>query len=365
MFDVTRPNLRRETPRDYALGAVFLAAAFVVRYAADDMLSGVPFVTFILAVLFTAYFAGWRSSIGVAAASFLSAWYFFLEPRGSWVLQWPHGALALGFFTIISASQIGLVAMLVESLRRRDAKRMELESHRRIQQALFQELQHRVANGMQLISSILLLQGRLLAPASEAKEAIDAAAVRLATLARVHRRLNDPSLGAEGIGTALKELAEDVLAAAGRRDVEVTVAAPALAIKPAAGTSLAMVVAEATTNALKHAFAGRQGGTLDVRLQALPGAWQLTVTDNGPGYGGAVPGKTDSLGLLIIRSMASRLGGKVEFLNAPSGGAQLSLRFPDPTGDMDALPSQPVEQPARRSTDRQRAREPQPSTEQA
>ncbi|MDB5381013.1 MAG: Histidine kinase, gyrase and HSP90-like ATPase, partial [Rhodospirillales bacterium] len=101
------------------------------------------------------------------------------------------------------------------------------------------------------------------------------------------------------------------------------------------------------------------------RLQAHPGAWQLTVTDDGPGFGGIVPDKSDSLGLLIIRSMASRLGGEAEFINAPSGGAQLLLRFPDPTGDSDVVPLQTVEQPTRRSTDRQRAREPQPSTEQA
>nr|WP_246504162.1 DUF4118 domain-containing protein [Plastoroseomonas arctica] len=365
MIDWTRPNLRRETPRDFAVGFVFFAAAFAVRYLADEVLKGLPFVTFTLAVLFTAYFGGWRVAVFVAIASFLSAWYFFLEPRDSWTLMWPQGPLALGFFTIVCASQIVLVAMLVESLRRRDAKRMELERQRALQQTLFQELQHRVANGMQLISSILSLQARLLTPQSEAKVAIDAAASRLSTLARVHRRLHDPSLGGQGIGPALKDLAQDVLAAAGRSDVAIEVEAPSVAIAPAAGTSLAMVVAEATTNSLKHAFVGREGGTLAIRLRNEGAKWDLRVRDDGPGFGNAGQSHEKSLGLMIIRSMANRLGGEVEFANGAGGGAELCLRFPDPSQRRDEAPSQPVEQPARRSTDRERAPQAEPRSEQA
>ncbi|MES2713451.1 MAG: ATP-binding protein [Pseudomonadota bacterium] len=365
MPDWVRPNLRRETLRDYTLGFALFAAAFGVRYFGETLLDGLPFITFILAVLFTAYFGGWRAACPVAVASLLSAWYFFLEPRGSFALVWPQKPLALLFFATVCVSQIGLVAMLVESLRRRDVKGQELERQRQLQQILFQELQHRVANGMQMISSILSLQGRLLAPQSEGKAAIDAASMRLSTLARVHRRLHDPALGGEGIGTALKEITGDVLAAAGRQDVKLTVEAPVVDIGPAAGTSLAMVVAEVTTNALKHAFEGRTDGTLEVKLRQIGAEWLLTVTDNGPGFPVDRTPDRSSLGLMIVRSMASRLHGEVEFTHAEGGGACVRLRFPDPSTLRETPASNQAQHPARRSTDRERANEAQASPEQA
>lgn len=350
MIDWTRPNLRRETLSDYGTGALFFAAAFALRFFAADALADLPFILFILAVLFSAYFGGWRVATLVATASFFSAWYFFLQPFGSWALIWPD-PIGLFLFAVVCGSQIGLVAMLVESLRRRDAKRQQLEEQKALEQTLFQELQHRVANGMQLISGILSLQARVLAPQSEAKAAIDAAAARLSTLARVHRRLHDPALGNEGIGVALREITQDILEAAGRQDVTVTVEAPGVATSPAAGTSLAMVVAEATANALKHAFAGRSGGRLDVKLRPQAADWLLTITDDGPGYPAGQGPNENSLGLMIVRSMATRLGGRVEFSNAETGGARMTLRFPDPANRQEPRPSDPAQQYGRRRAD--------------
>ena len=84
---------------------------------------------------------------------------------------------------------------------------------------------------------------------------------------------------------------------------------------------LSLLVNELVTNALKHGLAGREIGTVSVRLEHE--AHRLAVTDNGKGMAEpAAPG----LGLTIIRSLAAQLGGDVSW--SASGGTTARVAFP-------------------------------------
>jgi two-component sensor histidine kinase len=313
----------------WVVGVLAFAVAFVARYRFSDAMAGLPFVTFYLAVLLTSFLGGWLAATAVAAASLAVATYYFLPPFGAWVFAWPRDGVAMGFFVLVAGSQIALVHHLKKALARLEWKRAQMESMRAAEQLMFSELQHRVANGIQLVASLLSLEASRVETAEDAVAVLDDAVTRLSIVATIHRRLHDPALGDAGFEKALESLARDILSAAGRQEVTVSVQAPRLAITPADATSLSMIVAEAVTNAIKHAFDGRDGGRIDIRFETdAAGERRLTVRDDGPGFAAPPEEAGDSLGSLVMSSMAQRLGGRLELGNAPQGGAQVSVVIP-------------------------------------
>lgn len=315
----------------WAVGAVAFAVAFLGRYHFSEAMAGLPFVTFFLAVLLTSFVGGWMPATAVAAASLAAAAYFFLPPDGQWTFNEPRDAVAIGFFVLVAASQIALVHRLTKALARLEWKRAQMEAMRASERLMFSELQHRVANGIQLVASLLSLEAKRVQTAEDAAAALDDAVTRLSIVATIHRRLHDPALGEAGFEKALENLARDILCAAGREGIEVLVRAPRLAITPGDATWLSMIVAEAVTNAIKHAFADREAGRIEIRFESdAAGERRLTLRDDGPGFAAPPDPGGDSLGILVMSSMAQRLGGRLELGNAPEGGALVTVVMPAP-----------------------------------
>jgi two-component sensor histidine kinase len=315
----------------WAVGAISFTLAFLARHHFSDALASLPLLTFFLAVLITSFAGGWQPAAAVVAASVAAASYFGLPSPGTTrVYTWPRDLVALAFFVIIAATQIALVHRLTKALARLEWKRAQIEAMRANEHLMFSELQHRVANGIQLVASLLSLEATRVETTEDAIAVLDDAVTRLSVIATIHRRLHDPALGEAGFEKALETLTRDILSAAGRQSVAVTVQAPRLAISPAEATTLSMIVAEAVTNTIKHAFAGRASGRIHIRFDVnAAGHRRLTVEDDGPGFA-ALPDVEDgdSLGLLVMSSMAQRLGGSLEFGNAPTGGATVTVAMP-------------------------------------
>lgn len=317
--------LRDRPAAGFGFGILSFVAAFALRYWAGEAMGNLPFVTFFLAGLVTTVVAGWRPAVLVIALSFFASWYFFLQPFASFALPWPQGYIALGFFLAVSVSETVVLAFLQRTLEELARERERVEALLRHQKHLYHELQHRVANGIQSLASILSIQAATIADAEDAEQALHDAAQRLRGVAAVHRRLHDPELAGAGFGKVLEGLARDMLDNAGMEDVtlEVSVAVPPPDQDSA--TTLAMVALEACSNAIKHAFA--EGGTGHLRITLHPEGDRLvlTVRDDGPGPG---PAREGSLGMTIMQGFAQRLGGEVALDHAAEGGAVLRLTMP-------------------------------------
>ena len=327
-------TLGRRAWTGWAVAAASFAAAFLARYYFAESMADLPFAAFFLAVLLTSFVGGWMPATAVAAASLLAASYFFLPPPGAWTFEWPRDAVALTFFVLVAGSQIGLVHRLTKALQRLEWKRAQMEALRASEQLMFRELQHRIANGIQLVSSLLSLEASRVENAEDAVAVLDDAVTRLSIVATIHRRLHDPALGDAGFEKAIETLTRDILSAAGREDISVIVRAPRLAITPADATSVSMIVAEAVTNAIKHAFADRDGGRIEIRFEDTPdGERRLTLRDDGPGFDVVPDPDGESLGMLVMSSMAQRLGGRLELGNAPGGGALVTVVMPPPASE--------------------------------
>ncbi len=113
----------------------------------------------------------------------------------------------------------------------------------------------------------------------------------------------------------------------------VRVEATDLVLPAEEAASFTLFVAEALTNAVRHAFPSGRAGRVTVRLsRATPcrGEAELEVSDDGVGVGDAAGGSGESVGLSLMRGFAAHLGGSFEIAPNPGGvgGTRAVLRFP-------------------------------------
>ena len=311
----------------WGLALVSFLVAFGVRNAlADALPPGFPFLTFFPAVILTTFLGGLWPGIAVAVVSGLAAWWFFIPPARTFVLDGPV-LLALGFYVFVVAVDIAIIHKMTQALERLRDERHRSQRLAASREVMFQELQHRVSNNLQLVSALMQLQKAEVRD-PDARRVLEEAAGRLALVGKIHRRLHDPAGQRVELDRFLEELCRDVLGASAARSVACEVAAEPLPLPADRAIPLALVVAELVSNAVEHAFVGREGGTIKVEVaRAAGGRARLTVADDGNGLApGFDPDRSTSLGLRIVRAFAAQLGGT--FAMTSPQGTRCSLDFP-------------------------------------
>jgi len=150
---------------------------------------------------------------------------------------------------------------------------------------------------------------------------IDDAERRLQIMARTHRRLYDPEIANQPLSVYLEGLAKDALEASGASNIVCVVEVPPVRFDLSRLVTLSLLINELITNAVKHGFDDSRSGTISIRLDYV-----LSVADNGRGFAEASSAASSStLGMTIIRSLASQLGGEIKWSNARGTAAQLAF----------------------------------------
>jgi two-component sensor histidine kinase len=309
----------RQGIRPWLVALGIFAASILARLALGRWLEPHTFMTLFPAIMIATLLCGWRQGAAVLILTTLAAWYLLLPPSGSFGLDYANSIIWLIGFLLIGAFDIAIIAALAKLVRR-------LDEAKRVQESLFYEQQHRVANNMQIVTSILKNARRELQD-SVAIEEISKAEAHIAGMAQLHRRLSDRSTYARGLEPVLR----DVLAEAFRDPpVRVNVEAHAENLSIDQLTSIVLLVNEAAINAAKHVFRPGKGKLFEVKLsQRLNGRLRLVIRDDGPGIAaelGEEPGAR-SFGMNIMQAFAAQLGGSLEVLGKP--GTTLSVEFAD------------------------------------
>ncbi len=184
---------------------------------------------------------------------------------------------------------------------------------------LLQEMQHRVANSLQFIASVLLLKARTV-KSEEPRHHLKDAHGRVMSVAAVQQHLQ-ASTGEVEVGPYLVKLCESLASSMIResRPLTLQVQSDRAKISSQKAVSLGLIVTELVINALKHAFPDSRGGMVEVTYRVTKQEWALTVTDTGIGRSPASSAAKVGLGTSIVEALASQLHAHVVISDARPG----------------------------------------------
>ena len=221
-------------------------------------------------------------------------------------------------------SATALLLAIEDVTERRDTER-EKDELLRQKEILLDEMQHRVANSLQIIASILLLKARTV-QSEKIRLHLEDAHQRVMSVATVQQQLQASGLN-ESIEIApyLSKLCDSLAKSmvANRRPISIKVQATSGAATSSEAVSIGLIVTELVINALKHAFTSGENGEILVSYAARAG-WRLSVSDNGSGL---VEVSDESprtgLGTSIVEALARQLDAKVQRSGGPQGTSVL------------------------------------------
>lgn len=200
----------------------------------------------------------------------------------------------------------------------------ELEEALHRQTVLAHEIDHRVKNNLQMIASLVVMQARTISD-PEARSSMKAMLARVEALSMAHRRLyQTKDTTSFDLADFIRDLVGDLVSAFGdgQLDLHLDLEHQNMAADKAA--PLALIVNELVTNALKHAFADREGGKLGIRVYKPNGKLRIEVSDDGRGMERSP--ESTSFGLRLVSSLARQLQAEIEWLdNAP--GTKVRIEF--------------------------------------
>jgi two-component sensor histidine kinase len=187
---------------------------------------------------------------------------------------------------------------------------------------LLQELQHRVANSLQIVASVLMQSARKL-PDQEARDHIYEAHQRVMSVAAVQKHLAATRLGDVQMRPYLTDLCRSIGASMirdhDRLTLDVRVDDSVASAK--ASVSMGLIVTELVINALKHAFPEHRRGKILVGYSSHGEDWTLSVGDDGVGFPGEASKAVSGLGTSLVEALARQLDAHVHIKAGHPGTA--------------------------------------------
>jgi chemotaxis family two-component system sensor kinase Cph1 len=294
------------------------------------------------AVSYQAEASGLMGLVVSADEPFVILWFRAEEVE---VVNWagnPHKAVGLGLGetltprasfeawreTVRGRSRRWTLAEVDAALRLRETL-LEARNHRRVselnarltealgekdglieqKELLIKEVNHRIQNSLQLVSSFLALQSRALGD-PKLHEAFEEARRRLQAVALVHRRLyRADQIEAVDLGRYLEELIDDMNDSMAREWAgQISVDAAPVLVPTDRAVTIGLVVTELVINANKYAYGG-QPGPIEVSLEEHRANLRVIVADHGKGKHAPAEG----FGSRMMKAMVRQLQGELTF----------------------------------------------------
>ncbi len=194
---------------------------------------------------------------------------------------------------------------------------------------LLREVNHRIKNSLQLVSSMLALQGAR-SGSDEVRRVVQEAQARLQVVAAVHERLyRSEDIGSVDLGMFLQTLCRDVERAGMQADdaIVVEVRADPVTIGNDRAVPVALALNELLTNAIKYAYPERRG-VIEVELRGLPeGKALLSIGDGGIGLpDDFAERQLTSLGIRIVTGLVRQIHGDIQIIRQ-SPGTKFEITF--------------------------------------
>jgi len=250
-----------------------------------------------------------RALLGaVAGGTRIVAYEFELPARG----ERPARHLALSAHRL-DYDDPATVRLLVSIADHTDARAAVAVTERLLddKRLLNRELQHRVANSLQIIASVLMQSAKRVG-SEETRGHLQQAHNRVMSIAAVQKQLATTGEESVALRPYLTQLCASIAAS---MIPDPTILSLAVEVDDSSvpsdiSVSLGLIVTELVINSLKHAFPGGRSGNITVRYARDGEAWRLDVVDDGIGISGdghATPGLGTSIVEALVRQRQARI----------------------------------------------------------
>ncbi|HMQ79071.1 MAG TPA: PAS domain S-box protein [Ignavibacteria bacterium] len=252
----------------------------------------------------------------------------FLNMKKNGELYWESASI--GPITDENGTVTHYIA-IKQDITEKKKKDKELKDSLEEKEVMLKEIHHRVKNNLQVISSLLNMQVEQYRH-PEAIEAINSSRNRVKAMALVHENLyQSSSIGKTSLKEYMFMLAKNIYSSYGVTFERVKFTCETYGIEFGLDTiiPIGLILNEGISNSLKHGFPGNAAGEIKVTLQYCDGGdhdisgndkpntcYRLTIKDNGKGLPENFdPGKTNSLGMTLLTSLAAQLDGEAVINN--------------------------------------------------
>jgi two-component sensor histidine kinase len=225
------------------------------------------------------------------------------------------------------AAAFRLVAIVARTARDEDGDQ-DLADRVAAKDQQLRELQHRVKNNLQLITSLIRFEARGL-PDDAGGERFDRLASRVGVLSLLYQSLTEADAsGTVDLGTYLSQVASSAMRAQATDGIRLDLQVDTWPVSVNVAMPTGLVVNELLTNALKHAFPGPEGGTIHLHGLVDPGGWRVIVADDGVGLPqGAEWPTPGTLPALFVRSLQQNANARFEVVSQPGAGMRVEILF--------------------------------------
>ncbi|MEA3189659.1 MAG: hypothetical protein QOD77_241 [Thermoplasmata archaeon] len=211
----------------------------------------------------------------------------------------------------------------------RRAAEARIEASLREKEVMLQEIHHRVKNNLQVVASLLNLQGQHAGDA-RTRELFQDSRNRIRSIALVHEKLyRSKDLSRLDFHDYLEDLVKELRRFYPKsQSVAIVLDAQPLAVGVDAAINCGLVVSELVSNALKHAFPDGRPGVVRIALKdgSRPGRIEVTVADDGVGMAGPFdPAAAPTLGMQLVATIVRQLDGTIERLPGPGTTLRMDL----------------------------------------
>ena len=240
-------------------------------------------------------------------------------------------AIALGVLTTVILRRNALSVLSSQrQTTRAVAAQGAAEAEQTRVETMLEEMNHRIGNSLGMVSALLGMQ-RTRSDNEDVRAALATARTRLAAVATAHRRLRlGPDMETTDLAPVLSGMAEDLRAMQPRQDIALQTDFVSIIVSDRDAVTLGLLMSELIVNAFKHAFEGREGGTVWAETYFDDdGALVLRVQDDGVGMSAPsdVQG-SKGLGTSVVARMSRQFKGEIDYAPRNGGGACIALRLP-------------------------------------
>ncbi len=243
-----------------------------------------------------------------------------------------YGEVSCAGFRLPEYEGAGLGTMgIIRDVTQRKLHEHRLESELANKEILLKEIHHRVKNNLQVVSSLLNLQGTAVSDPAAHKVFLDCQ-TQIQSMSMVHEVLYTSSNFEildmypffERLVDHLSSVYDGML-----RGIEWSVRSEAVLLDLKYAIPVALIVNELVSNAFKHAFPSGRGGRIEIDARSMGDFILVTVEDDGVGFHAGGGSWRRGVGTDLVAALAAQLRGSVEYGTGGSGrGTRVVLRFP-------------------------------------